>query len=165
MKGLESYNRVKNLAAGKDNWLLDAGFWAVAWAVVVIAFASDFFWGNSDYYLLAGAAFALAALQMFYQRYLSRHCRYCGGLLQRINRPFAMKVEHLSSQGLKGDNCFYIEKPVGLLRRKHWVKYHNQSFACHNCRIHEEGYRQFCETVDSALSAKLTEQHRQRYHS
>ena len=163
MKSLDTYNRASSLAAGQHTVWLGMAYWLLMIAAMAIAVINHRHWQIDTYYLLPVGLFFIALLVVLYRQRLSRHCRFCGGKLATISRDFNLRVEHLNSQGLKGEQCFYLQKPSGLLRRPRWVKLYNQSKACHTCRIFEDGYKQVEEAVTAGEVEALSRRYQERY--
>ncbi len=154
---LETYNRVKSLESPLIPRLL-----ALSYCLLLLLAAGasiSFFMPmlNIPYALLLilMAAALCIALYWLGNRF-TQHCRFCGGRIELVKRPFLLSAKYLAMKGYKEDGYFYTRcrwgnKPF----RQRWAKLSNLSRACHHCRLMEERYTTLYEQPSALELVKI----------
>lgn len=139
---LETYNRVKSLESSLIRKLLALSY-SLLLLVGTAAIASLFIPAIAIPYapLLILIVFVLGMILYRFGSRLTQYCRFCGGKIDLVKRPFLLSAKYLAMKGYKEDGHFYTRCRWGNNPfRQRWVKLSNLSKACHHCRLMEERY-------------------------
>lgn len=158
MNNLATYNRVRTLAQTPYKNLLSLCYLLF----LFIAFISlGNLWLNSGSWsynkLAIGLSISACILLSLFARRSKQHCRFCGGPLVNIERPFILTPKFLKLNGHKIGQSFYTYKNSSiLLGKKQWVKISIHSLACHHCRLTEEKQVEHHEPASTIEVESLT---------
>ena len=156
---LTSYNQVGSLESSRKSQLLTT----VCVLLFLLGLVELSPWGlNLGGVTLGGlhmpflSLASLLGIVLAYLLYRRRRvsCQFCGRRVESVVRPLVIKNELLARPGLVIDGTLY--SLVGRLpKRRRWMKLHQMSRVCHQCRIYETRHFKRYEALSEQELRKL----------